>query len=89
MGKRLGELTKENTKCMIEVNGQKLIDRMLDQLALLKLSRVVIVVGYQAENLKQHIGTRYDSSQSLCNGRNLTIFGCNGVCIRPMHYIVK
>lgn len=61
MGKRLGELTKENTKCMIEVNGQKLIDRMLDQLALLKLSRVVIVVGYQAENLKQHIGTRYDS----------------------------
>ena len=59
MGKRLGELTKNNTKCMIEVNGIKLIDRMLSQLADLNLTRVVIVVGYQAENLKQHIADRY------------------------------
>lgn len=59
MGKRLGELTKNNTKCMIEVNGIKLIDRMLSQLADLNLTRVVIVVGYQAENLKQHIADTY------------------------------
>ena len=65
MGKRLGELTKENTKCMIDVNGQKLIDRMLDQLAALKLKRVVIVVGYQAENLKHHIGNRYDGKLKI------------------------
>lgn len=60
MGKRLGELTKENTKCMIEVNGKKLIDRMLLQLSYLGLERVVIVVGYQSENLIEHIGNRYD-----------------------------
>lgn len=60
MGKRLGELTKGNTKCMIEVNGQKLIDRMLEQLASLNLKRVILVVGYQAENLIKHIGDRYD-----------------------------
>lgn len=60
MGKRLGELTKGNTKCMIEVNGQKLIDRMLGQLASLNLTRVILVVGYQAENLIKHIGNRYD-----------------------------
>ncbi|MBR4793595.1 MAG: aminotransferase class I/II-fold pyridoxal phosphate-dependent enzyme [Bacteroidaceae bacterium] len=60
MGKRLGELTKGNTKCMIEVCGAKLIDRMLSELTGRNLSRVVIVVGYQAENLKQHIGNRYD-----------------------------
>ena len=60
MGKRLGELTKENTKCMIEVNGVKLIDRMLNQLSGLNLKRVVIVVGYQADNLIQHIGKRYE-----------------------------
>ena len=29
MGKRLGEFTKDNTKCMVEVNGVKLIDRVL------------------------------------------------------------
>lgn len=60
MGKRLGELTKENTKCMIEVNGKKLIDRMLLQLSDLGLERVVIVVGYQSENLIEHIGNRYE-----------------------------
>ena len=65
MGKRLGELTKENTKCMIEVNGEKLIDRMLSQLSQLSLERVVIVVGYQAENLKKHIGNRYDGKLKI------------------------
>ena len=60
MGRRLGEKTKDNTKCMVEVNGVRLIDRLLTQLCNLSLSRVVIVVGYQAENLKAHIGHRYD-----------------------------
>lgn len=60
MGKRLGELTKDNTKCMVPVNGIRLIDRMLTQLSTLQLNRVVIVVGYQGENLIRHIGDRYD-----------------------------
>lgn len=60
MGKRLGEYTKENTKCMVPVNGVPLIDRALDQLARLNLARVVIVVGYQGENLIEYIGNRYD-----------------------------
>ncbi len=47
MGKRLGALTKDNTKCMIKVNGVTLIDRLLIQLSSLQLSRVVIVVGYK------------------------------------------
>ena len=32
MGKRLKELTQNNTKCMVKVNGVTLIDRMLHQL---------------------------------------------------------
>ena len=35
MGKRLGELTRNNTKCMVKVNGTSLIDRILTQLSLL------------------------------------------------------
>ena len=65
MGRRLGDLTANNTKCMIEVNGQKLIDRMLTQLSRLSLNRVVIVVGYQADNLKKHIGNRYDGKLNI------------------------
>ena len=44
MGKRLKELTSDNTKCMVKVNGVTLIERMLGQLDKLNLSRVVILV---------------------------------------------
>ena len=60
MGKRLGEYTKNNTKCMVSVNGTPLIDRMLGQLSKLKLSRVVIVVGYEGQKLMDHVGTERD-----------------------------
>ena len=59
MGKRLGELTKNNTKCMVEVNGVKLIDRVLTYLSHLNLKRIVIVVGYKAENLVNYIENQY------------------------------
>ena len=65
MGKRLGELTKDNTKCMVPVNGIRLIDRMLTQLSALQLNRVVIVVGYQGENLIRHIGDRYEGQLKI------------------------
>lgn len=55
MGRRLGEYTKDNTKCMVPVNGTPLIDRLLGQLSRLQLSRVVIVVGYEGRKLIDHI----------------------------------
>lgn len=60
MGKRLGELTKNNTKCMVEVNGIRLIDRMITQLSKFNLNRLVIVVGYEGKKLIDYIGHRYD-----------------------------
>ena len=60
MGKRLGEYTKNNTKCMVPVNGVPLIDRVLQQLSGLNLSRVVIVVGYEGQKLIDYIGNEYN-----------------------------
>jgi histidinol-phosphate/aromatic aminotransferase/cobyric acid decarboxylase-like protein/choline kinase len=57
MGTRLKELTAHNTKCMIQVNGKTLIERMLGQLDQRGLSRIVLVVGYEAEKLKRYIAT--------------------------------
>lgn len=57
MGKRLKDLTHENTKCMIKVNGVTLIERTLRQLEELHLSRIVIVVGYEGKKLIDYIGT--------------------------------
>ncbi len=57
MGKRLKELTQDNTKCMVKVNGVTLIDRMLHQLEQQHLSRIVIVVGYKGQKLIEYIST--------------------------------
>ncbi len=60
MGRRLGEFTKNNTKCMVEVNGVRLIDRLLGQLSKLNLRRVVIVVGYEGAKLRDYLGKSYN-----------------------------
>lgn len=57
MGKRLKELTSNNTKCMVKVNGVTLIERALRQLDALDLNRVVVVVGYEGKKLQDYIGT--------------------------------
>lgn len=59
MGRRLGEFTANNTKCMVEVNGERLIDRLLKQLSRHNLSRIVMVVGYEGQKLKDYVTERY------------------------------
>ena len=68
MGKRLGEFTRDNTKCMVEVNGVKLIDRLLKQLTGLNLKRIVIVVGYEGQKLINYINqNHYDMKIEFVN----------------------
>lgn len=55
MGKRLQKLTKNNTKCMVEVNGTTLIERALRILNRKGLSRIIIVVGYEGRKLMEYI----------------------------------
>ena len=57
MGKRLKELTQNNTKCMVKVGGVTLIDRMLHQIEKQNVSRIVIVVGYEGRKLIDYIST--------------------------------
>ena len=70
MGRRLGDLTKDNTKCMVPVNGVRLIDRLLGQLSGLNLNRVIIVVGYKGQELKDYIGHRYDGQLRIAYAEN-------------------
>lgn len=59
MGKRLGEYTHDNTKCMLEVNGVRLIDRALAALKEVEVTKVVLVVGYKGQNVKDYVGNEY------------------------------
>ncbi len=62
MGRRLGEYTKDNTKCMVQVNGVRLIDRLLEQLSKQSLNRVIIVIGYKGKELREYIESTYLST---------------------------
>ena len=55
MGKRLAKFTQDNTKCMVEVNGKKLIERTIDILKQNEINKLVIVAGYKKENLKKYV----------------------------------
>ena len=57
-GKRMGRLTVDRPKTMLEVEGRALIDRELDALAACGVFDVTIVVGYQRERLRDHLGSR-------------------------------
>ena len=57
MGKRLKDLTADNTKCMVKVNEETLIERGLRQLDKQGLDRIVIVVGYMGKKLIKYIST--------------------------------
>lgn len=55
MGKRLKEHTQNNTKCMVQVCGETLIERTLRQLEQRAFSRVILVIGYKGAELKEFV----------------------------------
>lgn len=55
MGRRLGELTQNDTKCMVKVDGVRLVERTLRILDKKKLNRIIMVVGYQYEHLMEFV----------------------------------
>jgi len=65
MGRRLKRFTQDNTKCMVEVNGKRIIDYLLESIAHVNdrrtaVTRIVLVVGYEREKLMDYVGTQYD-----------------------------
>jgi len=58
-GKRLGEVSEEKNKCMIEINRKPLIEYSLDCASRTDVSEIVIVVGYKAEEIINTYGNRY------------------------------
>lgn len=55
MGKRLGKYTSDNTKCMLKVNGKTLIERAIEALVGAGINKLILVLGYKGENVKQFL----------------------------------
>ena len=55
MGSRLKDLTANNTKSMVKVNGVTMMERMLRQIDSRPFDRIVIVTGYEGGKLRDYI----------------------------------
>jgi len=55
MGKRLKKYTANNTKCMLKIQGKTLIERAVEALLAAGVNKLILVVGYQGENLKKFL----------------------------------
>jgi len=65
MGKRLQKYTNNNTKCMLEVAGKKLIDRAIDAIKFAGIKKFGIVVGYQKDNLINYLTQKYADDRNI------------------------
>ena len=55
-GSRMGRLTADCPKTMLEIGGRSIVDRALDALAAAGIDEVTFVVGYRGDRLRQHLG---------------------------------
>jgi choline kinase len=65
MGNRLGKYTKNNTKCMLSINGKTLAERALDALDDSGIRRCIFVVGYKKENVIAFLGNQYKNVEII------------------------
>ncbi|WP_404987657.1 aminotransferase class I/II-fold pyridoxal phosphate-dependent enzyme [Clostridium culturomicium] len=62
MGKRLGKYTKGSAKCMVEVAGEKLVDRVIEAVEQAGIERFIIVTGHAGEELRSYIEEKFKDS---------------------------
>ena len=54
-GKRLGSLTQQMPKCLLEVGGRPLIEQQLDILGRHGIGDIIMVVGYRTEMIRERL----------------------------------
>jgi len=59
-GSRLGHLTDDRPKCLIEFNGRTLLDRQLDALAANGVEEAVVVTGFRDDQIEAALKRRGD-----------------------------
>ena len=68
LGTRLRPITDEVPKCMVSVNGIRIIDKQIDNLHKAGVKDIVVVGGYKADGLKKHL-ERYNGITFVENSR--------------------
>ena len=77
-GKRLGNLTKNIPKPLIEVKGKALIDFHIDKLIAIGCKKIVINVHYLAEKIINHVSAKYIDAVDIVFSHEENILGTGG-----------
>ena len=64
-GSRLLPLTADRPKCLIEFSGRTLLDWQIDALAANGIRDIVVVVGFQAAKVEEHLAARSDEGLNI------------------------
>lgn len=68
-GGRLGGLTNDRPKCLVEVGGRPILDYQLDALRLAGVTELVLVVGYLHEAIRNHLAAYPEFSVTFVENR--------------------
>lgn len=69
LGSRLRPITNEVPKCMVPVNGIRIIDKQIDNLLRNGVTEIYVVDGYKAEILANHLNEIYPQVHIVSNPR--------------------
>lgn len=69
LGTRLRPITDSVPKCMVSVNGVRIIDKQIDNLLQNGVTEIYVVDGYKAEILADHLRTIYPEIHIVPNPR--------------------
>lgn len=69
LGTRLRPITNEVPKCMVPVNGIRIIDKQIDNLLSNGVDEIYVVDGYKAEVLAKHLKEKYPQVHIVSNPR--------------------
>ena len=69
LGTRLRPITNEVPKCMVPVNGIRIIDKQIDNLLANGVEDIYVVDGYKAEVLAEHLKETYPQVHIVSNPR--------------------
>lgn len=58
IGRRLSPLTDMAPKCLLPVNGIPILERLIHSLQVHNFKRLVVVIGHQADRIRNFLGTR-------------------------------
>ena len=73
-GSRMGALTAERPKALLEVAGYSLIDRQIDALTLSGVTHITVVTGYRHDRLQEHLGARVSYVHNEHYGKSNSLY---------------